>query len=155
MSDNTLRIVTNLGSDANIPASDISASITLSYEQRVKGRLLASDDKGRDVGLFLERGKTLREGDILKSEDGQLLQVRAQNEALREAKCDNWLTFAKAVYHLGNRHVPVEINELRLKIQPDAILEEMLQVLGLEVAAIDGPFNPESGAYSGGHHHHH
>ncbi len=132
------------------------ATITLSYEERVKGRLLTRDSKDREVGLFLERGKTLRDGDLLQAENGEFLRVCAKTEQLSEASCDDWLLFARGVYHLGNRHVPVDIQSKVLRIQPDAILEEMLAGLGLAVSSVEAPFNPESGAYSkGGHAHHH
>lgn len=129
--------------------------LVLSYEQRTKGRLRVASEGGKTFGLFLERGKLLHEGDILEAEDGQLVRVRAQVESLIEGRCGDWLTFSRCCYHLGNRHVPVEIGEKFLRIQSDHILKDMLSQLGMEVSACNAPFVPEQGAYSGGHHHHH
>ncbi len=150
-----IRLIENIGPAKPGEQPDCAGKLELSYEQRVKGRLLTRDDQDREVGMFLQRGRVLRHGDLLKSEQDEIYMVTAQTEQLSQARCDDWETFAKACYHLGNRHVPVDIGDRVLRIQPDAILEQMLVGLGLQVASVDAPFNPESGAYSGGHHHHH
>ncbi|MFG1495306.1 urease accessory protein UreE [Saccharospirillum sp. HFRX-1] len=133
---------------------DSEAGITLTFEQREKGRLRVFADSGEEVRLFLERGRPLAVGEILKSECGRHLQVKGALEATVIARCDDWLTFARACYHLGNRHTKVEVGERWLRIQPDHVLEDMLHGLGLTTEAEMAVFNPESGAYSHGHHHH-
>lgn len=130
-------------------------TVVLDYDQRTKGRLKATATTGEELGLFLERGKVLRDGDLLESSAGDLIQVKAADEALIEATCDDWLTFSKCCYHLGNRHVPIQVESLSLRMRPDYILEDMLQQLGMRTATVSAGFDPEQGAYSGGGHHHH
>ncbi len=132
-------------------------SVSLTYEQRVKGRLRALSDNGLELGLFLERGKVLRDGDLLQAEDGSVIKVSAAEELLCEGRTDDWLVFARCCYHLGNRHVPLEVGEQVLRFQPDHILAEMISMHGMSVKELKAPFNPEQGAYSGGqgHGHHH
>lgn len=129
--------------------------IFLPYELRQKGRFKASSAQGHEVGVFLTRGEVLREGDFLYSECGLQFKVRAQAEALTVARAANWFDFAKACYHLGNRHVPLQIGELWLAFQPDHVLEEMLELFGLTISQQQQGFNPENGAYAGGHSHGH
>lgn len=129
--------------------------LCLDYDQRTKGRLKAETSCGEEVGLFLERGKVLRAGDCLKATNGKILRVVAADEELVEASCDSWLIFAKCCYHLGNRHVPLEVGERVLRMRPDHILQEMIEQLGMTTSRVKTGFNPEQGAYSGGHHHHH
>ena len=107
----------------NIAASD---SLSLNYEQRTKGRLRATTAKGQDVGIFLERGKTLKNGDLLESEDGQIIRVEASVEKLVKGTSENWHLFSRCCYHLGNRHVAIQIGECELWIQQDHILRDML-----------------------------
>lgn len=133
---------------------EVNHTIILDYDQRTKGRLRTVTVNGVDAGLFLERGKVLRDGDLLATKDGELVAVQAANESLIEARCDEWLTFAKCCYHLGNRHVPIQVGDLFLRMRPDYILEDMLVQLGMSASKITAPFDPEQGAYSGGHHHH-
>lgn len=130
-------------------------TIVMTYDQRKKGRIRVTSQKGQEYGLFLERGKVLIDGELLVSENGGLIQVKAELEALTEGVCSDWETFSKCCYHLGNRHVPVDIGDKRLRIQSDHILKDMLTQLGMEVRECQAPFMPEQGAYSGGHHHHH
>lgn len=133
---------------------DADAGVTLTYEQREKGRLKALTDNGEEVRLFLERGRPLAVGEVLKSECGRHLQVKGALEAVTLARATDWLSFSRACYHLGNRHTKVQVGELWLRIQPDHVLEDMLKGLGLSVESETAVFNPESGAYSHGHHHH-
>ena len=130
-------------------------TVILDYDQRSKGRLRAISTDGQDLGLFLERGKVLRDGDVLESRDGTLVLVKAADEQLLEAYCDDWETFAKCCYHLGNRHVPVQIFDKSLRMRPDHILEDMINQLGMHTKHIEKGFDPEQGAYSGGHSHSH
>ncbi|WP_028672223.1 urease accessory protein UreE [Saccharospirillum impatiens] len=136
----------------------IDARLTLTHDQREKGRLRATCDDGEEIQVFLERGKTLDVGEILKSDCGKNVQVAGAIEPVSEATCDDWETFAKACYHLGNRHVKVEVGDRWLRIRPDHVLEAMLIQQGLTVKAGEAVFKPESGAYapgtSHGHSHH-
>lgn len=130
-------------------------TVVLDYDQRTKGRLKAKAVTGEELGLFLERGKVLRDGDVLECASGDWVLVKSAEETLVEAACDDWLTFSKCCYHLGNRHVPIQVDELKLRMRPDYILEDMLKQLGMETRTVSTGFDPEQGAYSGGHHHHH
>jgi urease accessory protein len=134
-------------------------TLTLPLESRVKSRLRATLDDGREVGLFLERGQVLREGDCLSSQDGTVVVIKAADEQLSSVTCMDSLMMAKACYHLGNRHVALQINENTLRYQHDHVLDDMVRGLGLEVTVLMVPFNPEPGAYeqrgSHDHHHHH
>lgn len=132
------------------------ASLTLPLESRVKSRLRATLDDGRDVGLFLERGQVLQHGDLLESDEGLIVKIIAANETVSTVRCDDALLMARASYHLGNRHVPVQINCGKLQYLHDHVLDDMLAGLGLIVKVEQLPFEPESGAYaSAGSHHHH
>ena len=135
--------------------ADVSDTLTLPLETRVRGRFKAVTDSGADAGVFLERGRCLLHGDVLKAEDGTLVSVLAAPEELIEATASDWLLFAKAVYHLGNRHAAMEIGPLWCRFKPDHVLEDLAAHLGLATTAISAPFQPETGAYHGGHNHQH
>ena len=135
---------------------EAQASLTLPLDSRVKSRLRATLDDGRDVGLFLERGQVLQQGDLLESDRGLIVKIIAANETVSTVRCDDALLMARASYHLGNRHVPLQINTGRLQYLHDHVLDDMLTGLGLTVNVEQVPFEPESGAYaSAGSHHHH
>lgn len=147
-----INIVTRITS-----AADIAEQLTLTWEKRQKFRFRAISDDGEEVGVFLERGKALAEGDLLQSDDGRVFRVRAASEDLSAASTDNSHDFARACYHLGNRHTPVEITGKHIFYPPDHVLDEMLRQLGLMVRRTEAAFHPETGAYSHGagylHHH--
>ncbi|MFK7853248.1 MAG: urease accessory protein UreE [Granulosicoccus sp.] len=131
-------------------------SVSLPYDKRVRGRLRIALDGGKgDAGINVERGELLREGSKLGSETGQILVVHAQAEQVSVAATDDRLLFARACYHIGNRHAQVQIDEQRLVYLHDHVLDEMLALLGLDVGAQDLPFEPENGAYTGAHAHAH
>lgn len=130
------------------------ARIVLTHEQRTRGRLRTSTTNGEEVRLFLERGQPLLVGETLISQCGRRLVVEGAVEDVTLARSENWHTFARACYHLGNRHVKVEVGECWLKMSPDHVLEDMLTRLGLQLDHVQDVFVPESGAYSHGHHHH-
>jgi len=135
---------------------DAKAFLTLPYEERKKFRLRTALDNGQEIGLQLSRQGVLRDGDCLRAEDGTVIQIRAGDEAISTVACKDPLTMAKACYHLGNRHVPLQINKGRLRYQQDHVLDDMVTQLGLTVKHETAPFEPESGAYHehAGHHHH-
>ena len=128
------------------------AVLTLPFERRVKSRQRAVLDDGGEVHLDLPRGRALRDGDRLRAEDGLVILVRAAAECLSQAASDEPLSLARACYHLGNRHVPVQIEVGAVAYLADHVLDAMVRQLGLSVTARTGPFEPEGGAY--GHHHH-
>ena len=99
---------------------------------------------------------TFQDGDLIISDDGKtLVEIKAATETVSTVKCNDPLLLAKACYHLGNRHVPLQINATTLHYQHDHVLDEMVKGLGLEVICEDAPFEPEPGAYGGGGHHSH
>lgn len=130
--------------DQNAIHTDI---ISLSFEFRCKNRLRTRLDNGHEVWLFLERGTVLRDGDLLKGNDGRIVLVKATPEKVMEAISHDPLTLLKAAYHLGNRHVAVEINTKWLRFNSDHVLAEMVKGLGLTVNEVLASFEPESGAY--------
>lgn len=139
------------------PATD---SVALAYDERKRSRLKVTLASGVEAGIFLERGDHLHGGDKLQAEDGNVVvEIVAAPEKLIEAQAGDALLFARAAYHLGNRHVPVQILPEavggRLRLQTDHVLADMLRGLGCTVAETEAPFQPESGAYSAGGHHHH
>lgn len=127
--------------------------LVLPFERRQKSRLRTRLESGTEVGLFLERGTILREGDFLQSEDGLLIRIVAAAEQVYLVRCSSTLQLMRAAYHLGNRHVPLEIGEGWLKLKRDAVLRDMLLGLGATVSDAELPFDPEAGAYGGGHTH--
>lgn len=129
--------------------------LTLPYDARCKSRLAATLDTGEDVALVLPRGTVLADGDVLVADDGALVRIAAARETVLLVRAPDPLTFTRAAYHLGNRHTPVEIGDGYLKLEADPVLAEMLTRLGAQVETIDAPFQPEAGAYGGGHRHGH
>lgn len=131
-------------------------TVTLSIEKRVKSRLRVMLDDGREAGILLTRGEVLQQGDKLLSEQGVAVEVLAANEELSVVNCTDAHTFARVCYHLGNRHVPVQIvagvgSSGSVSYLHDHVLDDMLRGFGLEVEVVQAPFNPEAGAYGGGH----
>lgn len=127
--------------------------LELDFGYRTKSRLRARLASGDEVGLFLPRGTILRGGQKLQARDGRIVEVVAAPEDLLEVRCTDAFELARAAYHLGNRHVAVELGEGWLRIQADHVLEGMLTGLGAEVEALRAPFEPEAGAYAHGHQH--
>jgi urease accessory protein len=130
------------------------ADLVLPFELRQKSRLRTSVAGGEEIGLFLDRGSVLRGGECLVADDGRVVRVVAADEDLLEVRCASPEALARAAYHLGNRHTPVEVGAGRLRIAADAVLAEMLRGLGAAVTAVSAPFEPERGAYAAGHHAH-
>jgi len=127
-----------------------AATLELDWDTRQKSRFDAVDSQGRHVGVFLPRGGAVRGGDVLVAEDGSLIAVKAKAEPLLAVTVGargTPLDLLRAAYHLGNRHVPLEVTPTRLQLEPDHVLAEMLQRMGLLVATVEAPFEPESGAY--------
>lgn len=127
--------------------------LVLPFDRRQKSRLRTRLESGTEVGLFLERGTVLRDGDFLRTEEGLLVRVVAAPEQVYLVRCESPLQLMRAGYHLGNRHVPLEIGDGWLKLKQDSVLRAMLLGLGATVSDAELPFDPEAGAYGGGHTH--
>ena len=129
-----------------------AATVTLDWDLRQKSRFETTDSLGRSVGVFLPRGTVVRGGDVLIAEDGSLIRVEAAPQSvLRITACTahgSPFDLTRAAYHLGNRHVPIELRPDYLQIEPDHVLADMLRAMHLIVNPVDAPFEPESGAYS-------
>lgn len=142
-----------------------AAHVALDWDIRQKSRFELTDSAGRRVGVFLPRGRAVRGGDVLVLQDGSLLRVDAapQPVLVVRACAEHGSAFdlVRAAYHLGNRHVALELRPDHLKLEPDPVLAEMLRAMHLEVQAVEAPFEPEAGAYAqegqghGGHGHAH
>jgi len=123
--------------------------VTLPYESRQKSRLLLKTDSGAKIGLFLPRGQVLRKGFVLTGPDHYSVRVDAAPESLSVVRTDDAMQFARACYHLGNRHVALQIMPGELRFLTDHVLDHMLEGLGLIVSHEVFPFEPEQGAYHG------
>ena len=135
-----------------VPA-EFDVVMTLPFAERQKSRLRTQADNGEPVMLMLERGSILRDGDLLLAEDGRVVRVAAAPEQVSCAHHDDAHVLLRAAYHLGNRHVPLQIDAHSLCFLRDAVLNDMLRGLGLAIEACVRPFEPEAGAYAGGHRH--
>ena len=131
-----------------------ATSVELDWDVRQKSRFAATDSKGRELGIFLPRGTLVRGGDVLVAEDGSLIRViAAPQPVLVITPCAEHGTafdLTRAAYHLGNRHVPIELKADHLKIEPDHVLAEMLRAMHLIVTEQTAAFEPEGGAYAQG-----
>jgi len=136
-------------------AGKIDDYIELPFVLRQKSRLRVTTKSGADAGLFLDRGIILRDGDFLKSDGGLVMQVIAAQEAVYSIVARTPQALLCAAYHLGNRHVPLQVGDGWLRLEQDHVLKEMLLGLGMQVTEENAPFEPESGAYGGGHRHGH
>jgi urease accessory protein len=125
-----------------------SLRLVLFFEQRQKSRLRARLDDGEEVALLLPRGRVLRGGDRVTTTDGREVEIVAAPEKLLHIESAE---LARVAYHLGNRHVPLQVGRDFLRIAEDHVLEEMVRKLGARVSHVEAPFEPEAGAY--GHRH--
>jgi len=127
----------------------VDTTLTLPLHSRIKSRLRVTLDNGESAGLFLERGTTLKEGDLLRSEEGYRVRVKAAHETLSIIRSDDPHLLARACYHLGNRHVSIQIEPGCVSYPHDHVLDDMLRGLGLTPETAEAPFEPEPGAYGG------
>lgn len=125
-----------------------STTLSLPIDQRIRSRLKVMLDDGREAGLFLPRGEILRGGDLLQSTEGIVIQVLAAAESVSTVHSEDALALARACYHLGNRHVPLQITATWVRYQHDHVLDDMVRGLGLTVLMEQAPFEPEAGAYA-------
>ena len=133
-----------------------AALVEIDWDTRSKSRFDATDSAGRHLGVFLPRGQVLRGGDVLVAEDGSLVRVIAAPQAvLRVTACSQHgtqLDLPRAAYHLGNRHVALEVQADHLQLEPDPVLADMLRAMHLIVSETNAAFEPEGGAYADGAH---
>jgi urease accessory protein len=122
--------------------------LVLPFEQRQKSRLRARLENGDEVALILPRGRVLRGGDRVQATDGREVEIVAAPEKLLHIESAE---LARVAYHLGNRHVPLQLGQGFVRIAEDHVLEEMVRKLGARVSRVEAPFEPEAGAY--GHRH--
>ncbi|ABR90181.1 urease accessory protein UreE [Janthinobacterium sp. Marseille] len=135
-------------------ADQIDGELILPYDQREKSRLRATMVSGEDVAVFTVRGTILRDGDILRGDDGRIVKITAAKEPTYRVEALSPHQLLRCAFHLGNRHTQAQIGNGFLRIRKDAVLKEMLEGLGAKVEEELAAFEPESGAYGGGHHHH-
>lgn len=130
-----------------------TAHLTLDQRQRSRQRIRLDD--GREAGILVPRGEVLRDGDLLGADGGLVVRIVAAAEPLSCAESTDPLLLARACYHLGNRHVALQIAAGRLCWLRDHVLDDLVRGLGLDVSHAQAPFEPEPGAYGGGHRHGH
>jgi urease accessory protein len=135
-----------------------AATVELDWDQRCKSRFDATDSQGRTLGVFLPRGTVVRGGDVLVAEDGSLVVARAAPQPLlKVTHCSSHgapSDLLRAAYHLGNRHVQLELKPDHLKLEPDHVLADLLRQMHLIVTEVNEAFEPESGAYAATAHAH-
>ncbi len=137
------------------PADAAEDSLTLDFNARHRRRLVLVTGKGEQILLDLPKAVPMADGDGLRLEDGRWLRVNAALEPLLEIRCMDPQQLARIAWHLGNRHLPTEIRNGYLLIRPDHVIAEMVLRLGAIVTSVEAPFQPEGGAYGGGHAHGH
>ncbi len=123
------------------------AYLRMDFDARQKVRSRSVATNGEVVGIHIERGTSLKDGDCLKGGDGEVFMVRAAGEPLSMVRCEDPLDLARAAYHLGNRHVRLQIEQGRLSYQSDHVLDDMIRKMGFAVQQGVLPFEPEPGAY--------
>jgi urease accessory protein len=136
------------------PVDHPYGELVLPFDLRIRSRLRTRLVSGEEAVLRTERGAILRGGECLRAEDGRIVRISAAPEKVMHVICADRFELTRAAYHLGNRHVPVQIGDGFLRIAADHVLGDMLLGLGAKVQELEAPFEPESGAYGGGHGHH-
>ncbi|MEM8490601.1 MAG: urease accessory protein UreE [Pseudomonadota bacterium] len=133
---------------------DWQDEVHLVYSERERSRYRTTTEAGQDIGWFLPRGIVLCDGDALVCENKEIIMIRAASESLTEAYSDNPHLLLRAAYHLGNRHVSLQVLPRALRFPRDHVLEDMLEGLGLQLRQVDDAFTPEAGAYTSHAHAH-
>ena len=128
--------------------------VLIDFDRRHRRRILLTTEKGAEILLDLPQAVRLRDGDGLQTETG-IVRVQARAEPLADIHAHSDAELVRIAWHLGNRHLPVQLLRDHIRIRRDHVIEEMVEQLGGHVEIIDAPFDPEAGAYAGGHHHHH
>lgn len=123
--------------------------VVLSFDDRFRRRILLTGENGTKILLSLKDAKHLHTGDALEAEDGSLIEVVAAAEKLIEIRCESPMHLLRVAWHLGNRHLPTQIEGSCVRIRYDKVILEMVQGLGADASIIEAPFDPEGGAYGG------
>jgi urease accessory protein len=129
--------------------------VLIDYDNRHRRRILLRTEADTELLLDLAQAARLRDGDGLALEGGGVVRVCARPEKLLEIHAHEEGELVRIAWHLGNRHLPVQLLDDRIRIRADHVIQEMVEGLGGHVEEIEAPFDPEAGAYAGGHHHHH
>ena len=148
-----LPVLERVEAETDAVAMATEALLRLPFEARSRSRQRARLTDGTEVALVLPRGTVLRHGMVVGGA-GLRVRIEAADEDLLEVRCDGSLALARAAYHLGNRHVPVQVGDGWLRLQYDHVLEGMVRGLGGSITLVDDSFDPEGGAYAGGAHAH-
>ncbi|XGV96246.1 MAG: urease accessory protein UreE [Leptolyngbya sp. BL-A-14] len=133
------------------PKTAATLTLALTADERTRSRYRYDSVEGQPVYLQLPRGTVLRDGDLLQSEDGLVVRVIAKPEPVLTVRAETTLHLLQAAYHLGNRHVPLEITPTYLRLSPDPVLRHLLEHRGLQLIEDVQPFQPETGAYGHSH----
>jgi Urease accessory protein UreE len=135
-------------------ADDVTAAVTLAFDDRHRRRLRLVDDAGAPFLLDLDRPQVLAEGDALLLVDGELIVVHAAFEPVADIAANDPATTARLAWHIGNRHAPLQVlADGRLRVRDDPVMTAMLEGLGARISRHCAPFTPEGGAYAGAHRH--
>ena len=129
--------------------------VLIDHDRRHRRRILLRTEAGAELLLDLASAVRLRDGDGLALQNGGVVQVCAKPEKLLEIHAHEEGELVRIAWHLGNRHLPVQLLDERIRIRADHVIQEMVVGLGGHVDEIEAPFDPEAGAYAGGHNHHH
>jgi len=127
---------------------EVNTTLTLPFDLRQKSRMKVTLDSGQDASLILPRGQVLRDGVVLRAESGFVVRIVAAEEDVSSVYSDDKFSLMLVCYHLGNRHVPLEIAESYVRYRKDHVLDDMVKGLGLNVKHEQAMFEPESGAYA-------
>jgi urease accessory protein len=151
-----LRLLSEQLDPNTVSADQISATLSLPFDLRSRSRLRALLSTGEDVAITLPRGSMMRDGAVVATSDrGFLVKVQAAPEELLEVQADDAFGLLRAAYHLGNRHVQLQVLPNCLRLPYDYVLAEMVERMGAKALKVQAPFDPEPGAYSAGGHHGH
>jgi urease accessory protein len=135
-------------------ASEIDR-VLIDFDRRYRRRIMLRTEQGREVLLDLTQAVRLRDGDGLAVNAGGVVRVCARPEPLLEIHAHDDSEMMRIAWHLGNRHLPIQLQGERIRIRADHVIRNMVEGLGGHVDEIEAPFDPEAGAYAGGHQHHH
>jgi urease accessory protein len=145
--------IENLLSGPRVEVSAPTDTLLLPFDRREKSRQSVQLESGETAQLLLPHGTRLKEGDLLAGSNGGVIIVKAAAQRVLVVTAGSGIQLTRIAYHLGNRHTPVQIEEGVLVLEEDPVLEEMIVRLGGQVEKRDRPFEPEPGAYGGGHRH--
>jgi urease accessory protein len=129
--------------------------VLIDHDLRHRRRIVLRTESGNELLIDLPHAVRLKDGDGLRLEDGRVVRVCARSEPLLEIHAPEESALVRIAWHLGNRHLPMQLAGDRIRIRADHVIEAMIEGLGGHAERIDAPFDPEAGAYAEGHHHHH